>query len=275
MIDAPIAIAPLRTLRVRLGLGLLALLGLLAFVVPFVLSSALGIDPVAQDLSASLVPPGAVYWLGTDVLGRNVLARLAAAAQLSLGLALVSALSAALPGVALGLWAAWRGGWVDRALVATSDAVLAVPALLLVLLLASIAPGHQATLYLGLALALWVEYFRVVRAASRRVLQSDAVQASRLLGFGAQYVVRRHVWPELAPIVLTLLAFGAAQSVLALAALGFIGVGLQPPAAELGLMMTEFLPHYEEAPWLIAAPVLVLMALVLALMLLTQKEEPA
>jgi peptide/nickel transport system permease protein len=248
---------------------LLALVAAFALFGPF----AVGIDPARQVLADSLAPPGAAYWLGADVLGRSVLARLAHAAHLSLGLALLAAVTAAVPGVLLGVTAAWRGGRTERALVMLADAVLAVPGLLLVLLFAALAPGRHWALYVGLSLSLWVEYFRVSRAASRPVLAGDAVQASRLLGFGQAYVLRRHLLPALAPVLGTLLAFSAAQAVLALAALGFIGVGLQPPTAELGLMMTEYLPHYQEAPWLIAAPVALLMLLVLGMMLLTGDGE--
>ncbi len=254
-----------RRWRRRIGIALLALVAAFALLGPWLV----GTDPAVQVLADSLAPPGAAYWLGADVLGRSVLARLAHAAQLSLGLALLAAVTAAVPGVLLGVTAAWRGGRTERALVMLSDAVLAVPGLLLVLLFAALAPGGHWALYAGLSLSLWVEYFRVSRAASRPVLRGDAVQASRLLGFGPLYVLRRHLLPALAPLLGTLLAFSAAQAVLALAALGFIGVGLQPPTAELGLMMTEYLPHYQEAPWLIAAPVALLMLLVLGMMLLT------
>jgi peptide/nickel transport system permease protein len=237
--------------------------------------AVIGIDPARQTLADTLLPPGAAHWLGTDVLGRSVLARLAHAARLSLGLALLAAVTAAIPGVLLGVVASWRGGRIERGLVMLADAVLSVPGLLLVLLFAALAPGRYWALYIGLSLSLWVEYFRVARAASRPVLAGDAVQASRLLGFGPGYVLRRHLLPALAPVLGTLLAFSAAQAVLALAALGFIGVGLQPPTPELGLMMIEFLPHYEEAPWLIAAPVALLMLLVLGMMLLVSEGEPA
>ena len=255
--------------RRRIGWALMSLVALFALAGPV----AVGIDPAVQTLSDSLAPPGARYWLGADVLGRDVLARLAHAAQLSLGLALLSAVTAAVPGVLLGVLATWRGGRVERGLVMLSDAVLSVPGLLLVLLFAALAPGRHWALYVGLSLSLWVEYFRVSRAASRPVLAGDAVQASRLLGFGPAYLLRRHLLPALAPVLGTLLAFSAAQAVLALAALGFVGVGLQPPTAELGLMMIEFLPHYEEAPWLIAAPVALLMLLVLGMMLLAGDGE--
>lgn len=255
----------------RIGLVLLALVAAFALLAP----PLIGIDPARQDLARSLQPPSGAHWLGTDLLGRSVLARLAEATRLSLGLALLAALTAAVPGTLLGVLAAWRGGRLESLLVLAADAVLSVPALLLVLLLATLAPGQTAVLYLGLALTLWVEYFRVARAASRPVLAGNAVQASRLLGFGPAYLLQRHLLPALAPVLATLLALGTAQAVLAVAALGFISVGLQPPTPELGLMMTEFLPLYEEAPWLIAAPVAVLMMMVLGMMCLAEEGKQA
>jgi peptide/nickel transport system permease protein len=197
-----------------------------------------------------------------------MLARLADASRLSLAMAALSVLSAAIPGTVLGLLAAWHGGWPERLLTALADAVLALPGLLLVLLLAAFAPGQFWPLYVGISLALWVEYFRVVRAAAAVLLASPQVEASRLLGFGKLYVVRRHLMPELLPRIFTLMRFGYAGAVLAMAALGFIGVGLQPPTAELGVMMIELLPYYSEAPWLLAAPILVLFFTLLGMILL-------
>lgn len=262
---------PATRTRRRWGFLVLGLLAAFAALGP----ALVGTDPARQSLADSLLPPGRAHWLGTDLFGRSTLARLAHAAQRSLGLALAASASAALPGVLLGVAASWRGGRTDRWLVLLADAVLAVPGLLLVLLFATLAPGQHWALYLGLSLSLWVEYFRVSRAASRPVLAGDAVQASRLLGFGPAYLLRRHVLPALAPVLGTLLPFTAAQAVLALAALGFIGVGIQPPTAELGLMMTEALPHYQEAPWLIAAPVGLLVWLVLGMALVARPGEPA
>ncbi|HAY10674.1 MAG TPA: ABC transporter permease, partial [Thauera sp.] len=167
------------------------------------------------------------------------------------------------------------GGWLERACVVLADSVLALPGLLLVLLLATLAPGAFWPLYLGLALAFWVEYFRVVRASARSILASPAVEASRLLGFGTFYLVRSHVWPELRPVLLTLASFGMAAAVLAMAALGFVGVGIKPPRPELGVMMIELLPYYQEAPWLIAAPVLLLTLTLLGLVLIRPQEAVA
>ena len=122
----------------RAGWLLLLLVAAFALLGP----SLVGIDPASQTLSRFLEAPSLAHPLGLDHLGRSMLARLAHGAQLSLSMAVLSVLSAALPGTLLGVLAAWRGGWPDRVLGALADAVLALPGLLLVLLLAAFAPGQ-------------------------------------------------------------------------------------------------------------------------------------
>jgi peptide/nickel transport system permease protein len=251
---------------------LLALLGiLLALLLWAVLSMWWAQDPHAQQLSQTLRSPNAQHWLGTDHLGRDQLARLAEAMRVSVGLALASSALAVLLGGALGLLAAWRGGWADRACCLLADAVCAIPALLWVLLIAALAPGEKWALYSGLVLTAWVEFFRFIRPTAQSILAGPQVQASRLLGFGAPQVLRWHVWPPIAGSLLTLWSYGVANAVLALAALGFVGVGIRPPTAELGLMMTEALPYYAQAPWLLACPVALLVGIVMLLQALARQ----
>jgi peptide/nickel transport system permease protein len=238
-----------------IGLGVCALFG----------PALIGIDPAKQSLMNTLKDPSVDHWLGTDHLGRDMLARLLSGAQLSLSLALLSVFTAAIPGTILGVVAAWRGGWVERLLTLFADAVLALPGLLLVLMLAAISPGSWWALYAGLSLTLWVEYFRYTRQRSRVVLADPSVEASRLLGFGPMHIVRRHLIPDIGPSLLTIAAFGAATAVTAVAALGFVSVGIRPPTAEWGVMMTELLPYWREAPFLIFQPVICLVFTVLAL----------
>lgn len=244
-----------------IGLAILAAVAVGALAGP----DLIGGDPARQSLHDTLAGPTARHPLGTDHLGRDMAARLLAGAQLSVSLALLSVVTAALPGTALGLLAAWAGGWVDRGLGALADAVLALPGLLLVLMLAAIAPGSWWALYVGISLTLWVEYFRYTRQRARIALAAPAVEASRLLGFGPGYIVWRHLLPDLAAGLATVAAFGAATAVTAVAALGFISVGIRPPTAEWGVMMTELLPYWREAPWLILQPVTCLFVTVLAL----------
>ena len=252
----------------RVALGVLIALVLFALLGPLLLH-----DPAAQQLHRALEAPSLADPLGRDHLGRSVLARLAEATRLSLLLAVLSVLTAAVAGTAAGVVAAWRGGWVDAALRGLSEVLIALPALLVVLVVSILADGSLWTLYLGIALSQWVEYFRVVRARASVVLGGSPVQAAELLQLRAGHVWRRHLWPDLAPVLLTLATFGLGTSVLTLSTLGFVGVGLQPPAAELGLMITEAFPYWSEAPWAALAPVLVLV-LVLAGLLGLRGDRP-
>ena len=138
---------------------------------------------------------------------------------------------------------------------------------------AAIAPGTWWALYVGIALTLWVEYFRYTRARTRVLLATPAVEASRLLGLGPGHVLRRQIGPEIGPGLLTIAAFGAATTVASVAALGFIGIGLRPPTAEWGVMMAELLPYWREAPWLILQPIGCLVFTVIALHLVVGSAE--
>ncbi len=192
-------------------------------------------------------------------------ARLLSGAQLSLSLAALSMLSAGIPGILLGILSAWFGGVTDRILTSLSDAVLALPGLLLVLMLAAISLGSWWALYTGISLTIWVEYFRYTRQRARVTLSEPAIEASRMLGLPWHIIVLRHLAPEIGPGLLTVAAFGAATAVTAMAALGFVSVGLRPPAAEWGVMITELVPYWREAPFLILQPIMCLVVTVFSL----------
>jgi peptide/nickel transport system permease protein len=162
---------------------------------------------------------------------------------------------------------------VDSAISALSNAILALPSLLIVLLVVAFSPGEFFPIYIGIALSQWVEYFRITKSTTQKVMNSQAVQASQLLGFGKLYLFRRHLWPELAPLLKLLVAFGCANAVLAVTALGFIGVGLKPPTPELGLMMLDALSFYEEAPWLIVSNTFFLLVFLASLVLIAGEGE--
>ncbi|MFN8928141.1 MAG: ABC transporter permease, partial [Rhodospirillales bacterium] len=204
--------------------------------------------------------------------GRSMLARLAPAARLSLSLGARTVLAAAVPGTALGLLAAWRGGWTDRVLSALCDGLMALPGLLLVMILATLSPGETWPLFLGLALVLWVENFHVVRTVARGRLTAPDVEAARLFGFGPVHIVRRHLLPDLLPMLVTLAAFGLATVVVAVSTLSFVGIGLRPPTPELGSMMTELLPHHAEAPLQVLMPAALLCLTVLGLHLAAARD---
>lgn len=245
------------------GAGLVALVLGFGLLAPVVVPG----DPFAQSLAKSLAGPEPGAPFGYDHLGRSLWHRLAHALRLSPLIAGAAVLTAGLFGVALGSVAAALGGWIDRGLTMVADALMALPGLLLVLIVLAIVPGTAPGFWAGLSLVLWVEFFRLTRATARATLASPAVEASRLLGFGPLYVLRHHLWPEIAPVMLTAAAFGAATAIMAIAALGFVSVGMRAPTPELGLMMVELLPYWREAPAALLTPVIATFLLLLGLTL--------
>jgi peptide/nickel transport system permease protein len=256
--------------RQRIGLLLLGALVAIGLLGPLVVA-----DPNRQSLSASLSAVGGSYLLGADHFGRSILARLVHGLRLSLGLSFVTVSLAAGVGAGLGMLAAWWRGWVDRVLVVVSDAILALPGLLFTIMLIAFAPGHMLPLFLGLAIALWVEFFRVTRATTAALLAEPYVEALRLLGMDGRYIARHVVWPALRPILTTLFAFGMATSILTVATLSFAGIGMRPPTAEWGSMTAELVPYYDEAPLAVLLPAIAIFVAVLAFQLVAAREREA
>lgn len=248
----------------RVGIMLLLML----FAIIAIDAIAYAQDPALQNLQAVFMPPSWAEPLGTDQFGRSNLARLSSALQTSLLMVLLSVLTSACLGIFLGVAAGWKRGWVDRGLSFLVNVLLALPGLILVLLFGAIMPGSFIILYVAISLVLWIEYFRVIRASTIIAINTPEVEASLLYGFGHFYIFKRHLWPAFRKDVFTLACFSAGNSVLALASIGFVYVGLKPPHAELGLMMVELFPYYSDAPWVLLQPLMALLLLVLSFHLL-------
>ncbi|MET0125387.1 MAG: ABC transporter permease [Pseudomonas caspiana] len=253
-----------------IGFAILASLILFAVLVPLIW----GVDSGEQDRAALLSGPTHGHPLGTDELGRDMLARLAAAVGLSLGFAAFSVITAAIPGILLGMLAGWTGGVIDKCFSLLSEVFLVLPGLLLVLLIVAMSPGNLLAIYGAVVLVLWTEYFRMTRALTRTVLASPDVSDSRLQGRGPLYVIRRHVWPELSSRLLSTSALGAASAILVLATLAYLGAGVNPPTAEPGLMITQLMPYYSAAPLSFALPIVVIFLTVFSLLMIGSRRRP-
>ncbi|AMO55085.1 ABC transporter permease [Endozoicomonas montiporae] len=248
---------------------------LLLFLLSLVVLETLfwGHNPASQNLDQVFHAPTLAEPLGTDQFGRSNLARLSSALQTSILMAVFSVLTSATLGVSLGVVAGWKRGWIDRILSIVVNILLALPGLVLVLLFGALVPGSFFILYIAISLVLWVEYFRVIRARTITVMNSPEVEASLLYGFGPWYVFKRHLWPACKKDIYTLACFGAGNSVLALASIGFVYVGLRPPHAELGLMMVELFPYYSDAAWVLLQPLTAVILLVLGFHLIAGGEH--
>lgn len=232
------------------------------------ITAVLGLDPEAVDLLARFSPPSLAHPLGTDELGRDVLARLLHGGRVSLTIGIAGAAGAAVIGTAIGLLAGTVGGRLDALLMRATDAVIALPLLPLLIVLAAVDPaklGPLAGLMEGgradvvriagiVALVGWTTVARLVRAQALAVRSLDFVRAAEALGAGRVRIMLRHVLPSCAsPIVVaTTLAVGSV--VLAESVLSFLGVGVQPPAASWGSMLTNAQELIWQAPRLAILP---------------------
>ncbi|BCL70486.1 dipeptide transport system permease protein DppC [Vibrio nigripulchritudo ATCC 27043] len=253
----------------QFGLFLISLLFVFVLAENLLFSS----DPYKQNLALAFSAPDWAEPLGRDHYGRSNIARLSDAIQTSFFMAITCVLTSAIMGLAAGILAGWKGGWWDKTLSWLVNLVLAMPGLILVLLFGAIVPGSFWILYLAISLILWVEYFRVVRSRVMSLVVSPEVEASQLYGFSDFYIFKRHLWPELKRDIYTLACFGAGNSILTLASIGFLYVGLKPPEAELGLMMVELFRYYQQAPWVLAQPIVVVFLLVMGFHLLAKGDK--
>lgn len=241
------------------------LLGLCAGTALLLVLTTIVLLPVSSaiDLTQRLAPPSATHWLGADPLGRDLLARLVEGGRVTLVLALASVGVSALLGSAVGLIAGYSGGWTDRILMRLTDLQLALPTLVLALLiLAALGPG-LTNLILILALTGWTRFARVVRGEARTLRTREFVLAAQSIGAGPWRIMTRHLAPNLAAPILVLATLEIARVILVEAALSYLGLGVQPPAASWGRVLAEGEDYIGTAWWLVTFPGLLIFAAVL------------
>lgn len=218
----------------------------------------------AIDLADRRAAPSMTHWLGTDELGRDLLTRLLFGARVSLAIGLLSALASVAFGVAVGTVAGYASRRVDDVLMRTTDAVLAIPRLPLLMLVAAVLrPGVPSLIVLVAAVG-WMETARVARAEVRSIATRDFVAAARAIGATPLRVVLRHVLPGVIPAasVATTLAIG--RGILLESTMSFFGVGVQPPTASWGNMLYQAQTTMTSEPWLAIFPGLCILVTVLA-----------
>jgi peptide/nickel transport system permease protein len=182
---------------------------------------------------------GVVHVLGTDQLGRDVLSRLLAGSRVSLGIAASVVVIAGASGSLIGMFAGYRGGWLDQAVMRLGDLQTAFPALLLAILLLYVAGASIANLILMLAFLSWVGFGRVARSQTLSLKQRVFVESAIAIGCTEWRVLVRHVLPHVLPALLALAVLDFAAMIVAEAGLSFLGLGVQPPNASWGLMLAQ------------------------------------
>lgn len=276
MIDAPVRTTAARGPRARfwrkiarrpVGIAAFALLILMLLAVTFG-PSFVPHSPTRTNALNILKPPSATNLLGTDELGRDVLARLLSGGRVSLAVGLFSMLVGLSIGIAVGGTAGYFGGGVESALMRVVDTFMAIPTFFLILVIVTSFGNHPITIIVTVGLGFWAQMARVAHAEFKRFRNHDFVEASKALGGSHLRVMARHILPQVLPQATVLATLGVGWAILTEAALSYLGLGIQPPLASWGNMLQNAQGYLWRAPVLAVWPGLFIAVTVLSFNLL-------
>lgn len=225
-------------------------------------------DPLKQFIVDRLKPPSSTYWFGTDLLGRDTFSRLMLGISESFLVAFASVAVAATAGAVIGLFAAWWGHLWDGVLMRTMDVLLAFPAILLALLIVAIEGAGVVTSITAIGIVYTPIFARVVRAPALALKAREFVEAARTFGSSQGYILTRHLLLNLVAPLTVQITLALAWALLTESGLSFLGLGTQPPAPSLGVMLAESKSMMTRAPWLMVFPGLTIMLAILGFNLL-------
>ena len=258
----------LRRLMRRRG-AMLGLVIVLFFVVLAVFASSIApYDPIATSWSAVRKAPSAQYLFGTDEIGRDVLSRVVWGARASLMAGLVSVCISMALGVPIGLLAGYVGGWTDSLISRFTDAMLAVPFLILAIALAAFLGPSLTNAMIAIGVSATPVVIRLTRAQVLAVKVEDFVEAARAVGNPHWRIALRHILPNVLPPLIVQSTLAIAAAIIAEASLSFLGLGQQPPAPSWGSMLNTAKNYVDNSPWMAIWPGLSIFMLVLSFNLL-------
>ncbi len=258
----------LRRLRRRKG-AIVGLTVIVIFVALAVFAPLIApFDPAAQSWSAVRKAPSALYWFGSDDVGRDVLSRVIFGTRASLLAGVISVGIAVSIGVPLGLTAGYLGGWIDALLSRITDAMLAVPFLILAIALAAFLGPSLGNAMIAIGVTTTPIFIRLTRGQVMAVKVEDYVEAARAIGNPRWRIALFHILPNILPALLVQATLSIAAAIIAEAALSFLGLGQQPPAPSWGSMLNSAQRFLTQAPWMAVWPGLAIFLTVLSFNLL-------
>jgi peptide/nickel transport system permease protein len=222
-------------------------------------------DPIRLNVAASLEPPGARYWLGTDQFGRDVLSRIIYGARVSVAMGLVAVTISVVVGSVLGLLSGYYRGTVDLLVMRLVDVMLAFPGILLALVIIAVLGPNLWSAMVAVGISGMPLFIRVVRGSTLATREFQYVEAARATGGGDRRIVLRHVLPNILTPVLVLVTLGIPNAIVAGAALSFLGLGVKPPTPDWGDMLSRGRAFMNTAWWLSTFPGLAIVVIVLAI----------
>ncbi|MDO8320304.1 ABC transporter permease [Rhodoferax sp.] len=225
-------------------------------------------DPVATSWSAVRMAPSQMYWFGTDEIGRDVLSRVVWGARASILAGLVSVGISMALGIPIGLLAAYVGGWTDSIISRFTDAMLAVPFLILAIALSAFLGPSLNNAMIAIGVSAMPVFIRLTRAQAMQIKVEDFVEAARAVGNPHWRIALRHVMPNVIPPLIVQATLSIAAAIIAEASLSFLGLGQQPPLPSWGSMLNTAKNYMDNAPWMAVWPGLSIFLLVLSFNLL-------
>jgi peptide/nickel transport system permease protein len=255
----------LRDNRIGMGAGILiVILGAIAVAAPLFTQFLTHYEPYRLDLLSTFQPPGHPHLLGTDELGRDTLTRLIYGGRVSLGVAFLTVALSLTLGTTVGLVAGYYGRWVDDILMRIVDTVLSIPAIFLFILMSILFRPNPITLAMIIASVGWGGVARLVRGEVLSVKQRDFIMATRSIGARDLRLIAIHLLPNVLPVLIVAASLGVGQIILVEAALDFLGLGIQPPTASWGNMLTNSQSYFFHSVWLVYFPGVTIFITVLA-----------
>jgi oligopeptide transport system permease protein len=258
----------MRFRRNRLAVGSLAVILLmitLAIIAPILQHFGLVQDPTTQDVVHSYAPPGSPgHILGTDDLGRDILAKLMFGAQVSFAIGILVQVIVLAIGGTIGLVAGYYGGWIDNLLMRFTDIMYAFPDLLFVLIIVAALGPTFLNIFIAIGLVSWVGLARLVRGQVLSIKEKEFVEAARAAGTSPSKIIAKHLLPNSLGPVIVVLTFGIPAAIFTEAVLDFLGVGLRPPQPSWGVMVFEGYAAVDAYPWLVLIPCIALSLTMLA-----------
>jgi peptide/nickel transport system permease protein len=222
-------------------------------------------DPIKPNVLAIRKAPSETYRLGTDEVGRDVLSRLIWGARASLLAGVIPVTIALVASIPLGLLAGCAGGWLDGLIMRITDAMLAIPFLIVAIALAAFLGPSLTNAMIAIGIAALPTFLRLARGSTLAITTEDYVESARALGCSRVRVAVRHVLPNIVPPLLIQSSLTAAAAIIAEASLSFLGLGQQPPAPSWGSMLNAAQRYLVQAPWMAIYPGLMIFGIVMAL----------
>lgn len=215
-------------------------------------------------LSGEPLPPNATFWLGTDLLGRDLLTRILYGARTSLFIGIIANGIALIIGTLIGVVAGYYRGWIGSVLMRFTDLMMAFPALLLAICLAAVFQPSLWIVALVIALVNWVQTARVMYTQTSSLAEREFIDAERTIGASGARILFLHILPHLVPTIIVWGTLGISTTVLLEATLSYLGIGVQPPTPSWGNIIFENQTYFQAAPWLVFFPGVAILALALA-----------